>query len=54
MRGFTRGNPFCIRQFYDTYQDDTKVSALLTQLPWTYNKTLHASYALNVGDGGQP
>lgn len=54
LQGFTRRNLFRMRQLYDTYRDDAKVSALLTQLPWTHNKTLHASYTLNVGDGEQP
>lgn len=54
LQGFTRRNLFRMRQFYDTYRNDAKVSALLTQLPWMDNKTLHAFYALNVGDGGQP
>jgi predicted nuclease of restriction endonuclease-like (RecB) superfamily len=37
LQGFTRRNLFRMRQFYDTYRDDEKVSALLTQLPWTHN-----------------
>ena len=37
LRGFTRRNLFRMRQFYDTYQGDAKVTALLTQLPWTHN-----------------
>ena len=37
LRGFTRRNLFRMRQFYETYRDDEKVSALLTQLPWTHN-----------------
>lgn len=37
LRGFTRRNLFRMRQFYDTYHGDAKVSALLTQLPWTHN-----------------
>lgn len=37
LKGFTRRNLFRMRQFYDTYRDDAKGSALLTQLPWTYN-----------------
>jgi predicted nuclease of restriction endonuclease-like (RecB) superfamily len=37
LRGFTRRNLFRMRQFYDTYREDEKVSALLTQLPWTHN-----------------
>ena len=26
-----------MRQFYETYRGDEKVSALLRQLPWTHN-----------------
>ena len=37
LRGFTRRNLFRMRQFYETYQGDAKVSALLRQLPWTHN-----------------
>jgi predicted nuclease of restriction endonuclease-like (RecB) superfamily len=37
LRGFTRRNLFRMRQFYDTYQDDEKVSPLVTQLSWTHN-----------------
>lgn len=37
LRGFTRRNLFRMRQFYETYQGDAKVTALLTQLPWTHN-----------------
>lgn len=37
LRGFTRRNLFRMRQFYEAYQDNRIVSALLTQLPWTHN-----------------
>ena len=37
LRGFTRPNLFRMRQFYETYRDDEKVSALLRLLPWTHN-----------------
>ncbi len=37
QRGFTRRNLFRMRQFYETYGGDQKVTALLTQLPWTHN-----------------
>ena len=37
LRWFTRRNLFRMRQFYETYQGDEKVSALLTQLSWTNN-----------------
>jgi predicted nuclease of restriction endonuclease-like (RecB) superfamily len=35
-RGYTRPNLFRMRQFYETYRGDEKVSALLRQLPWIY------------------
>ena len=37
LRGFTTRNLFRMRQFYEAYRDDEKVSALLRQLPWTHN-----------------
>lgn len=37
LRGFTRPNLFRMRQFYEAYRDDEKISALLRQLPWTHN-----------------
>ncbi len=37
LKGFTRRNLFRMRQFYETYRDDEKVSPLVTQLPWTHN-----------------
>ncbi len=37
LRGFTRRNLFRMRQFYETYRKDEKVSALLTQLTWSHN-----------------
>lgn len=37
LRGFTRANLFRMRQFYEAYRDEEKVSALLRQLPWTHN-----------------
>ena len=37
LRGFTRPNLFRMRQFYETYRDDEKVSPLVRQLPWTQN-----------------
>lgn len=35
--GFTRRNLFRMRQFYEAYADDEKVSPLVSQLPWTHN-----------------
>ncbi|PXX40034.1 PDDEXK nuclease domain-containing protein [Undibacterium pigrum] len=37
LKGFTRANLFRMRQFYETYQSDQIVAALLRQLPWTHN-----------------
>ena len=38
QRGFTRRNLFRMRQFYEAYSSaDKRVTALLTQLPWTHN-----------------
>ena len=38
QRGFTRRNLFRMRQFFEAYSTaDKKVTALLTQLPWTHN-----------------
>jgi len=37
LRGFTRPNLFRMRQFYETYADDEKVSPLVRQLPWTHH-----------------
>lgn len=37
LKGFTRPNLFRMRQFYEAYRGDQKVSALLRQLPWTHN-----------------
>ena len=37
LRGYTRRNLFRMRQFFDAYKGQEKVSALLTQLPWTHN-----------------
>jgi predicted nuclease of restriction endonuclease-like (RecB) superfamily len=37
IKGFARPNLFRMRQFYETYRGDTKVSPLVRQLPWTHN-----------------
>ena len=37
QRGFTRGNLFRMKQFYETYRESPIVAALLRQLPWTHN-----------------
>lgn len=37
QRGFTRRNLFRMRQFFEVYNGDKKVTPLVTQLPWTHN-----------------
>ncbi len=37
IKGFNRRNLFRMRQFYETYRADEKVSPLVRQLPWTHN-----------------
>lgn len=37
LRGFTRRNLFRMRQFYETYRHDEKVSPLVRQLSWSHN-----------------
>jgi predicted nuclease of restriction endonuclease-like (RecB) superfamily len=37
MRGYTRRNLFRMRQFVEAYRGQKKVTALLTQLPWTHH-----------------
>ncbi len=37
LKGFTRRNLFRMRQLYETYRNDEKVSPLVRQLPWTHN-----------------
>jgi predicted nuclease of restriction endonuclease-like (RecB) superfamily len=37
VRGFTRSNLFRMRQFFEAYAGDKKVSPLVTQLPWTHH-----------------
>lgn len=37
LRGYTRPNLFRMRQFYEAYRDDEKVSPLVRQLSWTHH-----------------
>jgi predicted nuclease of restriction endonuclease-like (RecB) superfamily len=37
LKGFTRPNLFRMRQFYMAYRNNSIVSALLRQLPWTHH-----------------
>ena len=36
QRGFTRRNLFRMRQLFEAYSADEKVTPLVTQLPWTH------------------
>lgn len=40
QRGFTRRNLFRMRQFYETYRNEAKVTPLVRQLPWTHNMVI--------------
>jgi predicted nuclease of restriction endonuclease-like (RecB) superfamily len=46
LRGFTRPNLFRMRQFYETYRGDEKVSPLVRQLPWTHNLVIFSQSKL--------
>jgi predicted nuclease of restriction endonuclease-like (RecB) superfamily len=37
LRGFTRRNLFRMKQFYEAYREDAKVSPLVAQLPWSHH-----------------
>jgi predicted nuclease of restriction endonuclease-like (RecB) superfamily len=37
IRGFSRPNLFRMRQFYETYRDESIVSPLVRQLPWSHH-----------------
>lgn len=37
LRGYTRRNLFRMRQFFEAYRGQKKVSPLVTQLPWTHH-----------------
>jgi predicted nuclease of restriction endonuclease-like (RecB) superfamily len=39
-RGFSAQNLWRMRQFFEAYQSDSKLSALLRELPWTHNLTI--------------
>lgn len=40
IKGFSDKNLWRMKQFYETYQADEKLSALARQLPWTHNTTI--------------
>jgi hypothetical protein len=45
LRGFTRQNLFRMRQFFEAYRDEEKVSPLVRQLPWTHHHELYEQLA---------
>ena len=47
LRGFTRPNLFRMRQFYEAYEGNEIVAALLRQLPWTHHLSI-------LGQGKRP
>lgn len=52
LRGFTRTNLFRMRQLYETYRHDEKVSPLVRQLPWALLQAkLHEFYLENTAEG---
>lgn len=46
LRGFTRPNLFRMRQFYEIYRGDEKVSPLVRQLSWTHNLVIFSQSKL--------
>lgn len=40
IKGFSDKNLWRMKQFYETYQDNEKLSALLRELSWTHNMTI--------------
>ena len=40
LKGFTRRGLYRMKQFYEFYKDDEKVSPLVTQLSWTHHLIL--------------
>jgi predicted nuclease of restriction endonuclease-like (RecB) superfamily len=46
LRGFTRPNLFRMRQFYEIYRGDEKVSPLVRQIPWTHNLVIFSQSKL--------
>jgi predicted nuclease of restriction endonuclease-like (RecB) superfamily len=56
IKGFSDKNLWRMKQFYETYVDDTKLSTLARELPWTHNTVIFSrcktaeerEYYLNV------
>ena len=56
IKGFSDKNLWRMKQFYDTYADDTRLSSLVRELPWTHNTIIFSrcktaeerEYYLNV------
>ena len=56
IKGFSDKNLWRMKQFYETYKDDEKLSALARELPWTHNTIIFSrcktseerAYYLNI------
>jgi predicted nuclease of restriction endonuclease-like (RecB) superfamily len=40
IKGFSDKNLWRMKQFYETYAEDSKLSSLVRELPWTHNTTI--------------
>ena len=40
LKGFSDKNLWRMKQFYETYKNDPKLSALLREISWTHNLTI--------------
>jgi predicted nuclease of restriction endonuclease-like (RecB) superfamily len=50
IKGFSDKNLWRMKQFYETYQSDPKLSPLVRELPWTHNTIIF--HAVNLPKSG--
>jgi predicted nuclease of restriction endonuclease-like (RecB) superfamily len=43
VKGFSAQNLWRMKQFYETYKDEPKLSTLLREIPWTHNSLIFSS-----------
>lgn len=43
-----RSKLFRLKQFYETYREESNVSPLVRQLPWSHHLIIHAVNAINL------
>ncbi|MGA1386655.1 MAG: DUF1016 N-terminal domain-containing protein [Flavobacteriaceae bacterium] len=48
IKGFSDKNLWRMKQFYETYQSDPKLSPLARELPWTHHGTYRPPWWLNM------